>query len=207
MNLAQRERAELVVTLTSVGESAPTLCGEWSAKDLAAHLVVRERRLDAAPGILLPVLSGYTERVQSRVAERPFAELVDEIASGPPIWSPFKLLDPVVNVGEMFVHHEDLRRGSGEWAPRTLSTDMQNRLWSLAGLVGKLAYRLSPVGVELRTPDGRTSTVKKSGGRRVVLTGQPSELLLHAFGRSAVELESQGDDADIAAVHQLDRSF
>lgn len=207
MSLAQDERAELVLTLTAVGESAPTLCGDWTARDLAAHLVVRERRLDAAPGILLPFLSGYTDKVQEQVAARPFADLVDDIRSGPPLWSPFKLIDPLINVGEMFVHHEDLRRAGEDWSPRMLSVDLQNRLWSTVGLIGRLAYRKSPVGIDLVTPDGRTASVKKGGGRRVVLTGRPSELLLHAFGRDAVEIDFAGETADVDAVQALDRSF
>lgn len=207
VTLAQDERAELVLTLTAVGESAPTLCGEWTARDLAAHLVVRERRLDASPGILLPVFAGYTEKVQATVATRPYDELVADVAGGPPLWSPFRLLDPFVNVGEMFVHHEDLRRARPGWTPRMLSVDLQNKLWSTAGLVGRLAFRGSPVGVELATPDGRTVTVKKAGGRSVVLTGRPSELLLYAFGRSEVEIDASGEPEDIDAVGKLDRSF
>jgi uncharacterized protein (TIGR03085 family) len=206
VSLAQNERAELVSTLTAVGESAPTLCGEWTARDLAAHLVVRERRLDAAPGIVLPFLAGYTERVQNGVAQQPFPELVGAVASGPPIWSPFKLLDPVINVGEMFVHHEDLRRAQPGWEPRALSTALENKLWSTASMIGRLAYRGAGVGVTLRTPDGRTATVTK-GGRSVVLSGTPSELLMHAFGRSEVVVEADGDAAAVRAVENLDRSF
>ena len=37
-------------------------------------------------------------------------DLVAKIAAGPPLFSPFKLLDPLVNVSEMFIHHEDVRR-------------------------------------------------------------------------------------------------
>lgn len=207
VTLAQDERAQLVLTLTAVGETAPTLCGDWTAKDLAAHLVVRERRLDAAPGILLPLLAGYTEKVQKDVATAPYEKLVAAIAGGPPIWSPFKLLDPLINVGEMFVHHEDLRRARPDWSSRMLSVDMENRLWSIAGLIGRRAYRGSPVGVVLESLDGRTTTVRKAGGRRVVLTGRPSELLLHAFGRSAVDLDPSGDPVDVIAVQSLDRSF
>ncbi|WP_072802045.1 TIGR03085 family metal-binding protein [Rhodococcoides yunnanense] len=207
MSLAQHERAELVLTMTAVGQSAPTLCGEWTARDLAAHLVVRDRRLDAAPGILLPFLAGYTEQVQKRVASRPFEDLISDIASGPPLWSPFKLLDPLVNAGEMFVHHEDLRRAHPGWQPRSLSVKMENTLWSAAGLVGRLAYRASPVGVTLRTSDGRTVTVKKGRGREVVLVGKPSELLLYVFGRSEVAVDFQGEQGDIDVVRALDRSF
>ncbi|MDJ0391800.1 TIGR03085 family metal-binding protein [Rhodococcus sp. G-MC3] len=207
MSLAQDERAELVLTLTAVGESAPTLCGNWTARDLAAHLVVRERRLDAAPGILLPFLSSYTNKVQERVAQRPFADLVDDVRSGPPLWSPLKIVDPLINVGEMFVHHEDLRRAGPEWSPRMVSMDLQNRLWFLAGLIGRRAYRASPVGVDLLTLDGRTASVKRGRGKHVVLTGRPSELLLYAFGRSAVEIDFEGEPGDVDAVQALDRSF
>ncbi len=207
MSLAQDERSELVRTLTAAGENAPTLCGDWTARDLAAHLVVRERRLDAGPGIFVPFLSGYTDKVQADVAARPFDDLVHEIRTGPPIWSPFKLIDPIINVSEMFVHHEDVRRAEPGWTTRTLSAGLQNRLWTLAGLVGRLGYSKSPVGVTLKSTDGRTTTVKKAGGRSVVLTGEPSELALHAFGRSAVDLEFEGSEADVSAVQNLDRSF
>ena len=64
---ARQERAALVTTMRGVGPEQPTLCGDWTTRDLAAHLVVRERRLDAAPGILLPALADYTARVQEQV--------------------------------------------------------------------------------------------------------------------------------------------
>src|SRR3982074_781051 len=111
MTTARRERAALVETMRSVGPDAPTLCGDWTTRDLAAHLVVRERRLDATPGIAVPFLAGYTDKVQRQVAaSAEWDELLDKIASGPPIFSPFKILDPVANMGEMFIHHEDVRR-------------------------------------------------------------------------------------------------
>src|SRR5689334_25256461 len=101
MTAAQRERHALVDTMRAVGPDAPTLCGDWTARDLAAHLVIRERRLDAAPGILIPKFAGYTERVQDQVAaENDWNVLLDKVASGPPTLSPFKLLDPLVNVSE-----------------------------------------------------------------------------------------------------------
>ena len=68
MTVAQRERAALVATFRDTAPDAPTLCEGLDVRDLTAHLVVRERRLDAAPGILVPALAGYTERVQGQVA-------------------------------------------------------------------------------------------------------------------------------------------
>ena len=55
---ARPEREALCDLLTDLGPEAPTLCAGWRTRDLAAHLVLRERRPDAAPGILLPLLAG-----------------------------------------------------------------------------------------------------------------------------------------------------
>ncbi len=121
MTVAQRERAALVATFREVLPDAPTLCEGWDVRDLTAHLVVRERRLDAAPGILIPAFADYTERVQQQVAaSTDWDVLLGQVASGPPLYSPFKLLDPIANVAEMFIHHEDVRRARPEWEPRPL---------------------------------------------------------------------------------------
>lgn len=121
MSVAQRERAALVDTMRGVGPDAPTLCEGWTTRDLAAHLVVREYRPDAAPGILIPFFASHTEKVQNEAAERTdWDELLTKVASGPPLYSPLKLLDPVANVAEMFIHHEDVRRAQPDWEPRVL---------------------------------------------------------------------------------------
>ena len=60
INPAQTERAALCELFAEVGPDAHTLCGEWTTRDLAAHLVVRERRPDAAIGIIVSKAAGYT---------------------------------------------------------------------------------------------------------------------------------------------------
>jgi uncharacterized protein (TIGR03085 family) len=87
MTAAQRERAALVETMRTVGPDASTLCGDWTTRDLAAHLVVREGRLDATAGVAVPFLAGYTAKVQRQVTESTeWDELLDKIASGPPLY-------------------------------------------------------------------------------------------------------------------------
>ena len=110
--VAADERRALCDLMEQVGPDAPTLCEGWTTRDLAAHLVVRESRLDVAGGILLPPLARYTDRVQSSIAQRPWTELVDQIRSGPPWWSPWRLpkVGDMGNTMEFFVHHEDVRR-------------------------------------------------------------------------------------------------
>ncbi|MCM6774133.1 TIGR03085 family metal-binding protein [Nocardia sp. CDC159] len=206
MSLAQRERRALVVTMTAAGPDAPTLCGSWTVRELAAHLVVRERRPDASPGILLKPLAGYTESVQASVARKPFPDLLEQIRTGPPWWSPLRPIDAVANLTEMFVHHEDVRRGRPGWEPRELSAADEARLWNVLRRMAKMAYRKSPVSVVLATPEGERVTAHNVGGDAVVLTGKPSELLLHAFGRNEVRLETVGSEDGVRAVFAADRS-
>ena len=67
-DVAAAERAALLDLLERLGPDAPTLCEGWATHDLAAHLVVRERRPVAGPGYVFPALHGpYGEdgRLQS----------------------------------------------------------------------------------------------------------------------------------------------
>jgi uncharacterized protein (TIGR03085 family) len=200
MTVAQQERAALVTTMRGVGPDHPTLCGDWSTRDLAAHLVVRERRIDAAPGIMIPALAGYTARVQDQVAAADdWNVLLDKIASGPPLLSPFKLLDPVVNVAEMYIHHEDVRRAASDWEPRELDADAVKALTRQVSLMARMALAKVPAKVSLRTPDGKTLATA-GRGESVVITGEPLELLMFSSGRDEARVEFAGDDAAIAAV-------
>ncbi len=54
-----------------VGPDAPTLLDGWTARDLAAHLVLRERDLLAGPCLVLPgPFQRFAERRRSGLAER-----------------------------------------------------------------------------------------------------------------------------------------
>ncbi len=200
MTVAQRERAALVTTMRGAGPEQPTLCGDWTTRDLAAHLVIRERRLDAAPGILIPRFADYTGRVQHQVAaENDWNVLLEQIASGPPLLSPFRLLDPFVNVSEMFIHHEDVRRAVSGWEPRELDDDTSSALARQVSLMARMAMSGTPGHVSLRTPEGKTlATVGK--GPTVVVTGAPGELLMFVSGRDEAKVTLSGDDDAVRAV-------
>lgn len=197
MTAAQRERAALVETMREVGPDAPTLCGDWTTRDLAAHLVVRERRLDATPGIMVPALAGYTDRVQRQTAQgSEWEELLDKVASGPPLYSPFKLLDPVANMGEMYIHHEDVRRARSGWEPRPLDDATVTALTRSLPLMARMTLAKAPARLALKTPQGKTlATVGK--GQPLTVIGEAQELLLFISGRDEVRVEFEGD-ADVA---------
>ncbi|HZA17204.1 MAG TPA: TIGR03085 family metal-binding protein [Pseudonocardiaceae bacterium] len=205
--VAADERRALCDLMEQVGPDAPTLCEGWTTRDLAAHLVVRESRLDVAGGILLPPLARYTDRVQSSIAQRPWTELVDQIRSGPPWWSPWRLpkVGDMGNTMEFFVHHEDVRRARTGWKPRSADSRRAGVLWGLLRSA-RVLYRNSPVGVVLRLPDGFERTARR-GERTVTVVGCPEELTLHAFGRDQAIVEIEGDQVAVAALQSSQRGL
>lgn len=174
--------------MRATGPDAPTLCEGWTTRDLAAHLVVRERRPDAAPGIMIPQLAGYTDRVQRAAAESTeWDVLLDQIAAGPPVWSPFRLVDPIANMDEMFIHHEDVRRAQSGWQPRELDKQTQDGLRRALSLMARLTLGKAPARIRLVTPDG-TEVAAFGKGPELVVTGDVGELTMFVAGREQARL-------------------
>lgn len=207
MCYTRRERAAFINTLCSVGPEAPTLCGDWTTRDLTAHLVLREYRPDASAGITFGPLAGYTARVQNCIASSAdWDELLHKFASGPPIYSPFKLFDPVANVAELFVHHEDVRRAAPGWEPRDLADEDSAALRRTLAMMARFVMPKSPARLTFRTPDGNAVTTVGAGSS-VSITAEPGELLLFAFGRNEIRCEFNGDAAAVAAVEGAKRGI
>ncbi|HEV7582616.1 MAG TPA: TIGR03085 family metal-binding protein [Mycobacterium sp.] len=206
MSIAQRERAALVDTMRSVGPDAPTLCEGWTTRDLAAHLVIREYRPDAAAGILIPFFAGHTAKVQNEVAgQTDWDALLDKVASGPPAYSPLKLLDPVANIGEMFIHHEDVRRAQSGWTPRVLEPALAKSLRRTLPLMARMTLGKVPGRVALRTLEGTTVLIAGSGPA-ITVTGAPEELLLFSVGREA-QVDFDGDASVVQAVRDASKGL
>jgi uncharacterized protein (TIGR03085 family) len=200
---AKRERLILADLLESGGPEAPTLCDGWKARDLAAHVVVRERRADAAGGILLKSLAPRLERVQAEFTAKPYEELIQLIRTGPPRMSPYALkqVDEAANTVEFYVHSEDVRRAVPDWTPRELDSVFQNALWKRLETMARVFGRKSPVGLVLRRPDGQTAVARK-GTPVVTVTGEPNELVLYVSGRQRVAaVEEEGEKEAVARVH------
>ncbi|HEX2401056.1 MAG TPA: TIGR03085 family metal-binding protein [Mycobacterium sp.] len=203
MTAAQRERAALVETMRAVGPDAPTLCGDWTTRDLAAHLVVREGRPDATAGVAIPFLAGYTAKVQRQVTESTdWEKLLDKIAAGPPLYSPFKIIDPIANLGEMYIHHEDVRRAQTGWEPRQLDDALVKALGRGLSIMARLTLAKAPARVTLRTPQGK-EVVALGRGPELTVTGEPQELLLFLSGRDEVRLTFS--DAQVAQTVRANR--
>jgi uncharacterized protein (TIGR03085 family) len=167
-------------------------------------VVVRERRADAAGGLLVKQLAPRLERVMAEFAAKPYEELIQLIRTGPPRFSPYALkqLDEAANTIEFYVHTEDVRRAQPGWTPRELDTVFQDALWSRLERTARLVGRGVPTGLVLRRPDGQTAVAHK-GTPVVTVTGEPSELLLFAYGRQdPADVQLEGDKDAIAKLHE-----
>jgi uncharacterized protein (TIGR03085 family) len=215
---ARDERLAVCALLDQVGPDQPTLCAGWRTVDLAAHLVLRERRPDASLGVMGGPLAGHTRKVQGKISERTaFPQLVELIRTGPPRMSVFGLpgADAWANSVEYFVHHEDVRRARPGWEPRTLDEGLSDLLWRQLRMA-RMMLRRAPVGVEFAregdagrdgegAPPIRTTTpvriTAKARAPMVTVTGTPAELTMWAFGRTGgARVRMEGSDPDVAAL-------
>ena len=205
--LARRERQALCDTALSLDAAAPTLCGDWDVAMLLAHLIVRERRPLRSSGIMIPALAGVTERAMRKEAAQGVPGMV-ALLRKPPL-SPYSLpgVERYTQTLEYFVHHEDLRRGLPGWEPRDLPAADVEELWILVSRSGAFLGRGLPVPTRLaRSDEPGTSAAFKKGEDPVTVTGPVGELVMWAFGRTAVkEVTFDGPDDAVARLQAADR--
>lgn len=203
---ARRERSELADLLLRVGPDAPTLCAGWTTRDLAAHLVVRDRRPDAMAGIVVPPLAGHGEHVRKQKAAEPYERVVAEVRN-PPWWSPVSnpLTDELANALEFFIHHEDVRRGAPGWAPRVLDTGEQKAIWNAVRFTARIGLRRLHLPVLLRAPG--FGEVQVGGDvAQATLTAEPSELAMFVSGRqraAKVDIDAPPETAEALRTAKL----
>ena len=193
-SFARAERIRLCDLALETGPDAPTLCGDWTVRELVAHLVVRETS-PLSVGIVVPPLASVTERETERVAKKSFDKLVSRVRKAR---NPMALpgVDAALNTAEYFVHHEDIRRAAPDWQPRTLDPDEEDALWRIVRISGKGLIRPAGVPVVARRTDTGADTNLRAGSDPVVVSGMPSEIVLFLYGRDqtrGLTFEGPGD--------------
>jgi uncharacterized protein (TIGR03085 family) len=204
--LDAQERRALCDVFDELGPTVATLIEGWTAHDLAAHLVLRERDLVAGPCMVLPgPFERFAERRRVRLAERSaFPELVERIRSGPPPGF-FRIgwVRSFPNLNEFFVHQEDVRRANGI-DPRALTPEMEAALWRNVRRGSRyLCRRLRDTGLEIEWAGTSERVRARKGEPTARLSGPPGELLLFVFGRQhAAYVDVTGPADALAAVHR-----
>jgi uncharacterized protein (TIGR03083 family) len=189
----RRRIADLVDSLTPQQLAVPSLCGDWTVKEVAGHLLAA---VLTAPGELLTtvVRSGFrlhvaNARLAARTAERPAADLAAGLRanagnpSTPPIvGAPGQLTD-------LQVHGQDMRRPLG--LPHGLRLDRLRE--SLTFLVGGRAVGFAPkrrlAGLRFEATD-----LNWAYGTGPVLAGPAEALMMAMTGRTMAigELDGPG---------------
>lgn len=200
-DLDLRERRELCDLMLEVGPDAPTLCGDWTTFDLAAHLAIRERNPLSAPGILLGgPFEAFTAKLMAAEQRRGFAAVVERVRVPPAGPLSIPAVRAAMSLIEYTVHHEDVRRPQG-LGPRPDRDDLQVAVWGklkpLSGLIVRKA-RIGDVALELRATGSLDANHRAGKGTRLVhVEGSPVELLLYLYGRQAIaEVTVTGTDPD-----------
>lgn len=194
-------RRSLAEELLEAGPDAPTLCAGWTARDLAAHLVIREHRPDAAIGIAVPAFTRWTSRVQTAEAAKAFPEVVATFAAGPPLLSPFRipLVARLADPAEFAIHREDVRRARPGWRCLPADPALLDVLWQRLRAIGSLTARRSRVGIRVVRTDAPGNVQLNRHTPQIILRGDPLEILLRMSGRSQTNVEVIGDEAAVRA--------
>ncbi|MGH2347009.1 MAG: maleylpyruvate isomerase family mycothiol-dependent enzyme [Chloroflexota bacterium] len=211
-----RERLELCDLLAGLSDeewSAASLDAGWTVEDVAAHIVVRERRsLDMVRALLFKGKFGPDQdELLKREKRLGRPALVAALRTMPPLF--FRLPGPAAlgNLAEAFIHHEDIRRGALD-RPRPIPLDLQRALWTTLPFFSGRGLRRVPVKGTLAIvwPDHDRRTASVGGRRRpdsdgadAVLSGEPGELLLWLSGRKTVaRVRLDGVPALVAALRE-----
>lgn len=202
MTFSAAQRNKLAQLLIELGPDAPTLCDGWETKDMAAHLWIRENRVDAAAGMFISKLENRLENLTQETLSRNYEDVVKEWAAGPPRW--LKGIDTKMNTMEHFIHYEDVRRANGMTEPQPLSDAANKQLYSALKMLASSALRksASPVVLHPRGFDRIVTADKKgisaNGGDVIRVSGEVGELLLWASGRDVADITINGDASKVA---------
>ena len=201
------ERAALADSLEAVGPQARTACGDWTAFDLAAHVVAAERAAGAL-AFCVRVLAGRGVRFHPRPQlvtwairrERRggYSALIHRLRQR----SPRLLLTPSVAASTLFevwMHHDDLTRANDlvHGTPEYLAE-------AIPFLLRYQARGLPTARLFVRTTDNHEFTFGPNVGPSAVVLGPAADLVRWLAGRCP--LTTPDIEAERAVTDQL-RAF
>jgi uncharacterized protein (TIGR03083 family) len=200
----EAERAMLADSLEATGPDAPAGCGDWTAFDLAAHVVAADRaagalafcvRVLAARGVQFHPKPQLVASAINRERRDGYPAVIARLRRS----SPRLLLAPAVAASALFevwMHHDDLATTNGlaHKAPDHLAE-------AIPSLVRYQAKHLPSAGrLIVGTTEGHEWTFgPDSGGVSALLSGPAPDLIRWLAGRgplSAISVEAEPEVAD-----------
>ncbi len=165
MTFTANARLQLAYVMRQVGPTGVTLLPDWNVCDLAAHVVVRERRVDVLPGLggVYGPLVRHSEAVRQRYRRLPWEQLLRMVEQGPPRWAPQRWMhvEPIntaLNLLEFTIHTQDMVRAHPHLPSPVITEETAHALWKQLRLACHLLYRSCPVGVRLVRTDSAHPT-------------------------------------------------
>ena len=220
MTHAQDERQALCDLLADIGPDQPTLCTGWRTADLAAHLVLRERRPDAGAGRhgrpagrIHPPSAGAPRQAGIHTPS-------SSTSSGPgrrgcrcsdcPARTTSSTWSSTSSIMKM-CSGRSLTGSRGRWTPSSPTCCGTGSGWPGSCCARplsawSLSARLGRAGGAPGSPPpggghGRVRITAKARTPVVTVTGDPVELTLWTMGRTSVaDVQMDGADADVAAL-------
>ncbi|WP_322858071.1 maleylpyruvate isomerase family mycothiol-dependent enzyme [Mycobacterium europaeum] len=190
MSMARDERADLaefLATLTPQDWEAPSLCADWTVKDVVAHMISYEEL--GTLGLLKRFAKGWVVRA-NQVGVDEFADF-----SAPQLLDFLRAhLQPrglTAGFGGMIalvdgtIHHQDIRRALGR--PRTVPADRLEQVLALVPGNPRLGAGRRIRGLRLRATD-----VDWEHGHGPEVTGPGEALLMAMTGRPAALADLAG---------------
>ena len=186
----RRQVADLVESLTAEQLATPSLCGEWTVKEVAGHLLAAVTT-PVWRFLLLTARSGFnvhraSAELSRQVASRPTAELAAELRRHAGFRS--RSIGPLAPLTDVQVHAQDIRRPLG--LPAALRPERLRP--SLDFLVSGRAFgftpRRRPAGLRFEATD-----VGWAWGDGPLVRGAGEAVLLALAGRPVALAELDGD--------------
>jgi uncharacterized protein (TIGR03083 family) len=191
------ERAMLADSLETLGPQAATACGNWTAFDLAAHILAGERaagvpafciRALAARGVQFHPKPQLVKGAIGRERRDGYPAVIRRLRQR----CPWLLLAPAVAASTLFevwMHHDDLTTANGiaHGTPDHLAE-------AIPPLMRYQAHRLPPARLIVRTTDNHEWAFGRDSGRTAVLTGPAADLIRWLAGRhpsTALNIEAE----------------
>lgn len=208
---------DLLEALSDTQWQATTMCEGWDAGDIAAHMLVREREPWYSLGLVVPQLSHLHE---SRIGVRKTdgrSKMISDLRDGPPRPLAWGIVGRV-QVGEDYIHTEDVRRGGAARVPEAdqnvdadLTPDdgtgderVADILWEAVARFSLQTFGGVKADGVVALTDGTKTRAYRVGGKiarparnaspaeTLSVTAPVGELLLFTTGRSGAKVSVDG---------------